>query len=395
MPRVLRIINRFNLGGPTFNAAYLTRYMEPDYETLLVGGLKDDSEEDSYFIVNSLDLDYKIIPEMRRSINPRNDIVAYKRIKELIKEFKPDIVHTHASKAGTLGRQAAYKCNVPVILHTFHGHVFHSYFNALKAKTFIKIEQKLANISTRIIAISEKQKQELAETFQITTPDKIEVIPLGFDLSRFKTEMPSKRVRFRTNYLLDENEIAIGIVGRLVPIKNHKLFLEGIKYVKENSSKKIRAFIVGDGESRVDIENFCKELRIDYTDYTKEKRKATVTFTSWIKDVDEVYAGIDLVAMTSLNEGTPVSLIEAQASNRPIITTNTGGIENIVSPSTAILTKNGSARDFSHKLLSIVEDSDLLEKLGRNGWDFVSEKFHYTRLVNDMKTLYDKLLVSK
>ena len=100
MPRVLRIINRFNLGGPTHNAACLTKYMEPDFETLLVGGFKDETEEKSEFIVRNLGVEPIIIPEMRREINLRNDIIAYKKLRRIIKYFKPDIVHTHASKAG-------------------------------------------------------------------------------------------------------------------------------------------------------------------------------------------------------------------------------------------------------------------------------------------------------
>src|SRR3954463_11682555 len=132
MPKVLRIINRFNLGGPTYNVAYLSKYMEPDYETLLVGGAKDDTEESSGFIVEHLGLKPVIVEEMLREIDLRNDYTAYRKIKKIIAEFKPDIVHTHASKAGTLGRLAAHSCNVPVIVHTFHGHVFHSYFGKLR-----------------------------------------------------------------------------------------------------------------------------------------------------------------------------------------------------------------------------------------------------------------------
>ena len=143
MPRILRIINRFNLGGPTYNAAYLTKYMPPHYETLLIGGEKEESEESSAHILNSLDLTSTIIPEMKRSINPLNDYNAYKKIKNIIKEYKPDIVHTHAAKAGTIGRLAAYTSKVPVIVHTFHGHVFHSYFNKAKTSVFKNIERML------------------------------------------------------------------------------------------------------------------------------------------------------------------------------------------------------------------------------------------------------------
>ena len=167
MKKILRIINRFNLGGPTYNAAYLTKYLEPDYETLLIGGKHDESEKSSMHILDNLGLKPIIIPEMQRSINPYKDQIAFKKIQNIIKEFKPDIVHTHAAKAGALGRRAAYKMGVNQIYHTFHGHVFHSYFGNFKTKIFKEIEKNLAKKSTKIIAISEIQKRELSKIYRI------------------------------------------------------------------------------------------------------------------------------------------------------------------------------------------------------------------------------------
>lgn len=396
MPKVLRIINRFNLGGPTYNAAYLTRYLAPEFETLLVGGHKDEAEEKSDFIVRNLGIEPIILKEMRRDINPLSDVKAYNSLKKIIKDFKPDIVHTHASKAGTLGRLAAYNCKVPVIIHTFHGHVFHSYFHTYKSGIFRKIEQGLARVSDQIIAISECQKEELAYKYKITKPEKIRVIPLGFDLIQFQEDIADKRIKFRKDYNLDEDEIAIAIVGRLVPIKNHNLFVEAIAKVKNKTSKKIRAFIVGDGESREQIENTAHRLNVDFIDGAKTREKATITFTSWIKNIDYVYSGIDIVALTSLNEGTPVSLIEAQAANKPIVSTNAGGIENTVLHNiTALLSKNGSEHEFTDNLLRLIDNDALRSSLSQKGWEFVKEKYHYTRLVSDMSTLYNELLSKK
>ncbi len=139
MKRILRIVNRFNLGGPIYNAALLTKYLYPEYETLLIGGIHEDYEESSEFILHDLNIKATIIPEMSRSIKPFNDYVALKKIKQIIQEFRPDIVHTHASKAGMLGRLAALHLNVPIIVHTFHGHVFHSYFNKLTTKLILPL----------------------------------------------------------------------------------------------------------------------------------------------------------------------------------------------------------------------------------------------------------------
>jgi glycosyltransferase involved in cell wall biosynthesis len=394
MPRILRIINRFNLGGPTYNAAYLSRYMPSEYETLLVGGEKDDTEDSSEFIVKNLGLEPLIIPEMKREIDLKNDYEAYKKIAQLIKDFKPDIVHTHASKAGTIGRLAATNLGVPAVVHTFHGHVFHSYFGKLKTVVYKNIERNLARRSSVIIAISEKQKTELCLIHRICKPEKIKVIPLGFDLSRFNEDTENKRADFRAKYQLDEDEIAIGIIGRLVPVKNHKLFLECISIIKERSQKKIRFFIIGDGEDRLRVELLAQNLNIEYCDWLKEQRKALLTFTSWIKNIDWACSGLDIIALTSLNEGTPVSLIEAQAANKPIVTTNVGGIENIIiEGKTAFLSNSKTdAQPFAEYLLQLIEDRELRERMGAGGWEHVKNKFHFTRLINDMTMLYQELL---
>lgn len=394
MPKVLRIINRFNLGGPTYNAAYLSRYMSPDFETLLIGGDKEKSEENSEYIVRNLGLEPLIIPEMKRSINPFQDHIALKKIKKIISDFKPDIVHTHASKAGALGRKAAFELKVPVIVHTFHGHVFDAYFSNLKAGVYKCIERSLAKKSSCIIALSENQKNDLAYKYKICSEDKICIIPLGFDLSRFQEDMELKRKKFREKFCIGNDEIAIGIIGRIVPIKNHTLFLKSIKKLKNQTDKKIRAFIVGDGEERLKMQCLAESLGLTWTsDISKANEKTDIMFTSWIKEVDCVNAGMDIIASTSLNEGTPVSLIEAQASNKPIVTSNVGGIENIVLPNeTALLTKNCNEDEFSTKLFQIINDKELRAKLSESGWKFVKEKFHYTRLINDMSELYFKLL---
>lgn len=396
MPRVLRIINRFNLGGPTYNAAYLSRYMPSEYETLLVGGEKDDTEDSSEFILKNLGLEPIIIPEMKREIDLRSDYEAYKKMVQLIKDFKPDIVHTHASKAGTIGRLAASNMNVPAIVHTFHGHVFHSYFGQMKTLMYKNIERNLARKSSAIIAISEKQKAELCLVHRICKPDKIRVVPLGFDLTRFTENMDSKRAGFRERYLVDDHEIAIGIIGRLVPIKNHRLFLQSLKIVSERSVKSLRFFIIGDGEDRLRIESMARDLGIEFSDALTEQRKTLLTFTSWIKEIDVACAGLDVIALTSLNEGTPVSLIEAQAANKPIVTTNVGGIENVVIEGVTALLSHSKidAEEFASLILELTENDEKRLKFGHVGWDHVRNKFHFTRLIRDITELYKELLTT-
>lgn len=391
--KVLRIINRFNLGGPTYNAAYLTKYLSDDFETLLVGGEKYEEEESSEFILEKLGLKPIIIPEMQRSINRKNDRIAYKKIKDIIKDFQPDIVHTHASKAGTLGRFAASKMKVPVIVHTFHGHVFHSYFGKAKTTFYKNIERYLAKKSDKIIAISELQKDELSIEHKVCKPEKIEIVPLGFDLSRFQENIEEKRVSFRKEYKITEDEIAIGIVGRLVAIKNHKMFLDVVANIVAKATKKVRFFIIGDGEEKENIKAYSLQLDIDFTEWSVSKKTATITFTSWIKNIDWANAGLDIIVLTSLNEGTPVSLIEAQASNKPIVTTNVGGVKNVtLENKTAFVSEVDDVEDFTEKLLILIDNDDIRNEMGTKGWTFVKEKYSYDRLVKDVENLYFNLL---
>ena len=394
MPKILRIANRFNLGGPTFNVAYLTKYLPSEYETLLIGGDKEENEASSSHILSCLGITPIIVPEMQREISLGVDMAAYRAIVKIIDDFKPDIVHTHASKPGAIGRLAAHNRKVPVIVHTFHGHYFHSYFGKLKTNMFKQIERSLAKRTSKIIAISDIQKHELSVEHGIAPPDKFEVIPLGFDLDRFRTDTDSKRASFRKEFDIKYDEVAIGIVGRLVDVKDHPYFLRLVKNTLDKTSKKARFFIVGDGEMRTEIEAYCRELNIPFNafpDYAPTN--APLTFCSWRTDIDRINAGLDIVVLTSKNEGTPVSLIEAQASGTPVISTNVGGVENVVSHGTTGLLANFSDEEkMMQHLLQLVEDKNLRMSMSKNGWNHVGERFHYTQLTKNMDALYQSLL---
>lgn len=393
MPRVLRIINRFNLGGPTYNVAYLSKYLPEEYETMLVGGEKDDSEDSSLFITESLGLKPIIIAEMKRSLHPWYDYLAYRKIKKIIREFKPDIVHTHASKAGTLGRLAAKHCGVPVIIHTFHGHVFHSYFGRFSTWFYKTIERYLAKSTTRIVAISELQRKELSEIHQIAPSSKFTVIPLGFDLKRFSDDLPAKRLEFRSKFGLNEGHLAVGIIGRLVPIKNHKMFIKGIQILHAAGFKNVKGVIVGDGELRQQLEAYTETLGLKIKKTGMPADNSDIIFTGWIKEADVALAGLDIVCLNSFNEGTPVSLIEAQAAGKPIISTRVGGVEDVVQEEiTALLCKSDHAEEFAAKLARLVTDKVLREKMSGGGRTFVLERFSYRRLVADMDSLYRQCL---
>ena len=382
MTKILRILNRFNVGGPTYNVAYLTKYLSDEYTTVLIGGEREESEASSEYILKELDIPYTIVPDMKRSISLKNDIKALREIISIIKKEKPDIVHTHASKAGMLGRLAAKICGVPYIFHTFHGHVFHSYFGKKKTSFFIHLERLLARWSTAIIAISDIQKHELGDIYKICPSEKIQVVPLGFDLHKFTEQTDEKRKQFRTQYNLQDDEIAIGIVGRLAPVKNHEMFIDAICNCQKQTSKKIRAFIIGDGELAEQLQTYCKNTNTEQI----------ITFTSWIKDVDVAYAGLDIVALTSFNEGTPVSIIEAQAAGKPVVSTNVGGISDIVQEDETALLSEIDTEKFTEKLTRLINDDDLRKKMSEKSRQFSDSKFSYVRLCTDMENVYKKFM---
>jgi len=390
VPKVLRIINRFNIGGITYNVSYLSKYLEPDYETLLVGGPEEEGEDSSLYIPQGLGLKPRVLHEFQREINLKSDYKAYKEIKKIIREFKPDIVHTHASKAGAIGRLAAIDCKVPIIIHTFHGHVFHSYFGKLKTAFYKTIERYLAKHSTAIVAISNKQKQELSEVFNIAPKDKIHVVPLGFDLSKFTKNKEQNRKEFREKYNLKEGQLAIGIIGRLAPIKNHSLFIEAISYLKQNGITNFKAFIIGDGDTRDVITESCRINQISWSNNPTDE--VDVIFTSWIINVEWALHGLDIVTLTSLNEGTPVSIIEAQAAGKFVVSTNVGGIEDVLHPECGFLSEISDKNGFFSNLLKACTNASVLSNSSEKGEKWALEKYSYTRLVSDMRQLYAQLL---
>jgi glycosyltransferase involved in cell wall biosynthesis len=393
MPRVLLVLNRLVIGGPAVVAVSLAKYLRPEFETMLVVGGRDDHEQDATHLTEELDITPVVIPEMKRAVNWKNDRAAYKKMQQIIREFKPDIVHTHAAKSGAIGRLAAASLKVPVIVHTFHGHVFHSYFGKLKTKFFIAIERYLARRSSGIVAISDKQRSELADEFHICPKAAIRVIPLGLDLDKFETAQEEKRNKFRMEFFVNEDEIAIGIVGRIVPVKNHSLFIEAAKIALKSTDKKLRFFIIGDGDMRQEMEAEIKASGIDYVYFPDEKREATIICTSWQTEMDVVFAGLDIIALTSHNEGTPVALMEAQAASRPFVSTNVGGIRDIVkNGETGYLVATGDASGFAGALVQLATNFSLRESMGKEGAIFAKENFSMKGMIKNTADYYKQLL---
>ncbi|NQX92891.1 MAG: glycosyltransferase [Flavobacteriales bacterium] len=383
MPKVLRIINRFNLGGPTYNAANLTRDLSPEYETLLVGGKHEHEEASSEYILEKMGLDFQIIPSMQRGLDKKNDREAYKHLLRIIDEFQPDIVHTHASKAGALGRMAAIRRKVPVIVHTFHGHVFHGYFGNLKTRFYKGVERYLSRKSDAIIAISPIQKEQLVNEHRVCKEDQTHVVPLGFDLDRFVVNSESHRSSFRSNYGIDQDEFVVGIVGRFAPIKNHELFLESIAIANKKATRPIKAVLVGDGNRKEELVSMSQDLSI----------ADQLIWTSWIEQIEEALPAFDAVVLTSKNEGTPVRLIEAQASGVPVISTDVGGVRDVILDEESGFVVNQTAQEIADSIVHLETiGADLRKRMGDLGREHVLKNYGAERLAADVHRLYDQLL---
>jgi glycosyltransferase involved in cell wall biosynthesis len=335
------------------------------------------------------------VKSLSRKISPINDLKAFIEIYAVIRKHKPHIVHTHAAKAGFIGRLAAKLCRVPVIVHTYHGHVFRNYFSPFKTRLIIFAERLLSRLSDAVIAISPLQHHDLTHVFKICPANKCHIIRLGFDLDKFTKIDKFEREIFRKKYLIKDDEIAVGIIGRLVPIKNHQLFLETIAELKKENLK-IKALIVGDGELKENLTNICKEKGLSRKFDEPDNPDYDVCFTGWIKEMEKCLPGLDIVCLTSKNEGTPVSLIEAQAAGKIIVSTNVGGIKDIKFSDYFFLTEEEDFSDFKDKLRKAIllfqtVDKNILEKSSKK----VLDQYHYTRMVNEIKNLYDELLMKK
>jgi glycosyltransferase involved in cell wall biosynthesis len=398
--RVLTIHNRLHLGGPIFIVAYLTKYLPADiYETKLVMGPPLPDEISADFFLEKENVPFILVKEMIRSVDPLNDIKAFIKIRKIIKEFKPHIVHTHTAKAGTLGRLAAWSCGVPVTFHTFHGHVFHSYFSAPVNFGIKLFERTLARFTSRIVTISEKQKLEICGEFNIVSPDRCPVIPLGFDLDKFRENPEERRTTFREKYSLQDDEVAIGIIGRFAPIKNHMLLFRAIKLLKHQQPglySKLVIFCVGDGELKSEFQSFLDTENIQYSEIERKFSGGGVIFTSWVRQVEIIMPGFDLVVLTSDNEGTPLSLIEAQAAGVAVLSTEVGGVEDVVNKGeTGWLVPKNDPQALMETITLALSNKQTLAEKGKNGRDWVLQKFSYQRLVDDTHEHYQRILQQK
>lgn len=378
--KVLRIIARLNIGGPSIHSILLTEGLNCDkFESILVTGKVYRNEGDMAYLAEEKRVKPIIIPELGRPIHLIKDLITLYKIYCLILRKKPDIVHTHTAKAGVLGRMAGLVYNMfgfkkrVKLIHTFHGHVLEGYFSTIQSKVFIWIERTLAKITDKIIVVSESLKNDLLN-LGIGDKKKIDIISLGLDLEKLLNVPEPTHLN---------STVKIGIIGRLVPIKNHRMFLEVAKSIRNNGNINVNFFIIGDGELRAELERYTKELDLG----------SEVTFMGWQRDLENIYQDLDIVALTSLNEGTPVSLIEAMAAARSVIATDVGGIKDLIGDNErGVLIRTGDVNAFSQGLIRLLKDTALRNKINKQARDFVKDRFSKERLINDMEGLYNCIL---
>jgi len=377
----MRIIARLNIGGPAIHVTLLTEKLNaPDYESVLVCGNIDEDEGDMRYFAEQHGVTPLIMPELGRSLHPIRDLNTIRKLVRLMRQLKPDVVHTHTAKAGFVGRIAARIAGVPVIVHTFHGHVFQGYFNPLLTRVFILLEQITARMSDTVITLTEGLRRELADTYRVTRRSRITVLPLGLDLQAF-AGVPRKSGTFRREHEIPSNVPLIGIVGRIVPIKNHDLFLRAAVKVKA-ALPEAYFVIVGDGELRAEIEATAAALGLS----------ACTTFTGWVREVAAVYSDLDALVISSRNEGTPVSVIEALAARCPVVTTAVGGLPDLLDQGAlGALVPSDDADALAQAILTAIKtppDTQRAQAL-------MLDRYGIDRLVKDLDGLYRGLLAKK
>jgi glycosyltransferase involved in cell wall biosynthesis len=391
--KIVRIIARLNIGGPAIHVVILTRGLQDrGHKCQLLVGPVPATEGNMEYYASDCDVPFTCVPELVRPLSPWKDWIAFCKIYRLLRREKPDVVHTHTSKAGTVGRIAAILAGTPAIFHTFHGSVFDGYFSPAKTRLFLTIERFLGRFTDRVITVSDALRTQLSDVYQIARPEQIEVVRLGFDLTDFCKIAESG---LRWTKAKNSGFPVVGWVGRFTEIKDPLLFVELAAALK-SSALPIRFVMVGDGPLRSTVE----------TKISQHGLSSDFTLTGWQRNMPKIYSGIDVLVSTSINEGTPVTIIEAMATGCPFVAPKVGGLADLVTGapdsredfdvySNGILVSRRDPGSLKRAIALLVLDPELRERMGNVGYRFAQENFGQDRLVRDIESLYQSFLHSE
>ncbi|HYL79934.1 MAG TPA: GT4 family glycosyltransferase PelF [Candidatus Acidoferrum sp.] len=380
--RVARVITRLNVGGPGRHAILLSAGMDPArFDTTLITGVVGKDEGDLSDLARARGITPRVIRELGRPIHPAHDLVALIKLVRIFRGLRPDLVHTHLAKAGTLGRVAARLCGVPCSVHTFHGHVLEGYFHPAAAQIFRWIEQRLARGTDRIVVISPRLREGIL-AMGIGRPERMEVIPLGLDLERFRAA-PSARLREALG--LASGMPLLGIVGRLVPIKDHTTLFQAMALLQAKEGAP-HLVVVGDGERRGELERLVASLRL----------ASRIHFLGWRNDLEAILGELDVVVCCSRNEGTPLALIEAMAAGVPVLSTDVGGVGDVVvHGKTGWLVPPADPPALAQAIRDLMAAPALRARLAAAGHAVVLERHGLEALIQRTERLYAQLLTEK
>jgi glycosyltransferase involved in cell wall biosynthesis len=381
--RVLRVFSRLNIGGPAVHVILLSAGLRPlGYETRLVVGKESPREGNMLPLAAEKNVTCEAMAGLGREIAPLSDLRALVGLHRLMRAWRPDIVHTHTAKAGLLGRLAARATGIPTVVHTYHGHVLRGYFSPAKTALFRRLETWLAASADALVAVSESVRRDLVD-LGIARAEKIRVIPLGLDLSHLAGILP--RGALRSEAGISEDAPLVGMVGRLVPIKDAPTFLRAARLVAGERAD-VRFALVGDGEERAALESLSRELGLD----------GRVTFFGWRRDLAAVYGDLDVVVNASRNEGTPVALIEALAAGRPVVATRVGGTPDLLGEDErGRLVPPGEPQALAQAVLETLVESEAARRRAQAGREHVLARHSSDRLVRDVDALYRELRAAK
>ncbi len=382
--RVLRVIARLNMGGPALHVAYLSAGLAPrGYETTLVAGTLARGEGSMAYVAEDLGVRILRLDALSREISPFRDAISVLRLARLIREQRPQILHSHTAKAGTVGRLAALlagDARPPIVVHTFHGHVLHGYFGPLKSQAFRVLERLLGRMTTRLIAVSPQVRDDLV-SLGVAPAEKFSVVRLGVELGeRVRTQVVGADARARLG--IAPERFVVGWVGRMTGVKRTDDVLESLHRLRERGVDAV-LLMVGSGPDHDHVEQRASALGIVRHCY----------FLGYQEDVSGWYQAFDALILPSANEGTPVVVIEALAAGCPVVATSVGGVPDVVREGVdGFLVPVGDVEQLAERLARLARDPELRARMGEAGRASIPARYAVERLVADIDALYRSLL---